>query len=178
MSSSHNRSKAVIHQHNGTDDCQHVTQTSFDQLELDILQIARLIFLSFHHPETYAWVNAFNIAEQRYEKPYGATIANAVVTTVNAVCGARGSGLRYHDPHCLICQEYVTPDEQFFVGALHELRLGKKLSARTHLMHLCEGLDECATFEAMGKLTQIIADYYADKSEETKSFNTTIKYVN
>lgn len=178
MSSSHNHSKATKHQHTGTDDCQHLAQTSFDQLELDILQIARLIFLSFHHPETYAWVNAFNIAEQRYEKPYGATIANGVLTIVNAVCGARDSGLRYHDPQCLICQEYVTPDEQFFVGALHELRLGNKLSARTHVMHLCEGLDECTTFEAMGELTQIIADYYADKTEEPKCFNTSIRYVN
>jgi hypothetical protein len=44
MSSSNNHSKKGTHYHVGTDDCQHLGQTSFDQLELDILQITRLFF--------------------------------------------------------------------------------------------------------------------------------------
>ena len=171
MSSSNNHSKKGTHQHVGTDDCQHLGQTSFDQLELDILQITRLFFLSFHHPESYAWINAYSMAEKRYDKPYGATIANAVLTAINAVCGARGSGLRYHDPKCSICQEYVTPEEQFFIGTLHELRVGNTSVARTMAMHLCEGLDETRTFEAMGQLAQVTTDYYAHKIREPVRLN-------
>lgn len=100
------------------------------------------------------------MAEQRYQKPYGATIANAVLTAINAVCGARGSGLRHHDPQCSICQEYVTPEEEFFIGIFHELRVGNQSVARTMAMQRCEGLDENRTFEVMGQLAEVVTEYY------------------
>jgi hypothetical protein len=111
------------------------------------------------------------MAEKRYGKPYGATIANAVLTAINAVCGARGSGLRYHDPQCSICQEYVTPEEQFFIGRLHGLRVGNTSVARTMAMQLCKGIDKTRTFEVMGQPAQVAADYYAHKIREPARLN-------
>ena len=38
-------------------------------------------------------------------------------------------------------------------------------------MHLCEGLDETRTFEAMGQLAQVTTDYYAHKIREPARLN-------
>ena len=171
MSSSRNHTKIDLRQHHVKEDCKHISKTSFDQFELDILQITRLFFLSFHHPASYAWVNAFSLAEQRFIRPYGATIANAVLTAINAVCGARGSGLRYHDPQCSICQEYVTPEEIIFIGILHQLRKGNRQLARTMAMQLCEAIDGSRTIEAMDQLVKESANYHSGRINEDTFVN-------
>ena len=169
--SSINRRKMVNQPHEDIDDCQHIGKTPFDQFELDILQITRLFFLSFHHPESFAWVNAYSMAEQRFKKPYGATIANGVLTAINAVCGARGAGLRYHDPQCSVCQEYVTPEEITFIRILHELRKGNRSLARAMALQLCEASDESRTIEAMEQLVKDTVNYHVCKTNEAAFVN-------
>ena len=62
-----------------------ISDVGLDEYEQKILQIARLVFATFDKPETQRWVQAFHIAENSFPAPFGATIAHAVVITLNAL---------------------------------------------------------------------------------------------
>ena len=162
-------SKRTGHRHslpiNGTD----VDQTPFDGFERDVLQIARLFFKAFDLPESHGWVNAFYFAELRLHAPYGATIANAVLMSINAMRIARSSGFNYLDPSCQTCKKYITAEERYFIGTLHNIRLKNRSGVKMSSMLLCQGSDDTGFTEAMGRLALITIDYEGNGLENLRS---------
>lgn len=149
------------HSHDPSDGCMHLDQTPFDQIERDVLQMARMYFLSFHKPESQAWVNAFYSAEQRFGMPYGATIGNAVLMAVNSMRSARSAGFSYRDPKCPTCREFITNEERYFVSALHDIRQRNRSGAKMNAMLLCQGADDQQFLDCMGRLAVLITENQA-----------------
>ena len=162
-------SKRTGHRHsspiNGTD----VDQTPFDGFERDVLQIARLFFKAFDLPESHAWVNAFYFAELRLHAPYGATIANAVLMSINAMRIVRSSGFNYLDPNCQTCKKHITAEERYFIGTLHNIRLKNRSGVKMSAMLLCQGSDDTSFTEAMGRLAVITRDFEGNGLENLRS---------
>ena len=71
---SKNPENKTVHKHANEKTSLRLDQTNFDQYEYDILQVSRLLFLAFHYPKSYAWVNAYYLADQIFSVPYGSTI--------------------------------------------------------------------------------------------------------
>ena len=169
MKASKGSSRRMGHKHsspiNGTD----VDQTPFDEFERDILQIARLFFKAFDNPESYAWVNAFYFAELRLHAPYGATIANAVLMSINAMRIARSSGFNYLDPNCQTCKKHITAEERYFIGTLHNIRLKNRSGVKMSSMLLCQGSDDTGFTEAIGRLAVITRDFEGNGLENLRS---------
>ena len=84
--------------------------------------VSRLLFLAFHCPKSYAWINAYYLAEQIFSVPYGSTICTTVLKAVNAACKSRNCGINYHDTNCEKCKEFLTDEEYYFIGTLHQIR--------------------------------------------------------
>ena len=169
MKASKGSSRRMGHKHsspiNGTD----VDQTPFDEFERDILQIARLFFKAFDHPESFTWVNAFYFAELKFHAPYGATIANAVLMSINAMRIVRGSGFNYLDSNCQTCKKYITAEERYFIGTLHNIRLKNRSAVKMNAMLLCQGSADISFTEAMGRLAVITGDYEGNALKNFKS---------
>jgi len=159
MKASKGSSRRTGHKHSSPINDKDVDQTPFDEFERDILQIARLFFKAFDNPESHAWVNAFYFAELRLHAPYGATIANAVLMSINAMRIVRSSGFNYLDPNCQTCKKYITDEERYFIGTLHNIRLKRRSAVKMNAMLLCQGSVDIGFTEAMGRLAVITADY-------------------
>lgn len=177
MPSSFESSKRQTHYHETPDTCVHLDQTPFDQFERDFLQIARMFFLSFHRAESHAWVNAFYSAEKRFNAPYGATIANAILMVVNTMRAARGSGFSYRDPNCETCREYITDEERYLIGTLHDVRQRNRSGARMNAMLLCQGEDDQAFMDAISRLAIIAGDSTAYAGHLKDKQNKTVRAI-
>lgn len=136
---SKNPNNQTVHTHADTKTSLRLDQTNFDEYEYNILQVSRLLFLAFHCPKSYAWVNAYYLAEQIFSVPYGSTICTTLLKAVNAACRSRKSGINYHDTNCEKCKEFLTDEEYYFIGALHQTRQNNKSGAKVSAMLLCEG---------------------------------------
>ena len=136
---SKNPENKTVHKHANEKTSLRLDQTDFDQYEYDILQVSRLLFLAFHCPKSYAWVNAYYLAEQIFSVPYGSTICTTLLKAVNAACKSRNCGINYHDTNCEKCKEFLTDEEYYFIGTLHQIRQNNKSKAKVNAMLLCEG---------------------------------------
>ena len=161
--------KRTGHRHNLPIASSYLDQTSFDEFECDILQIARLFFKAFDHPESFTWVNAFYFAELKFHAPYGATIANAVLMSINAMRIVRGSGFNYLDSNCQTCKKYITAEERYFIGTLHNIRLKNRSAVKMNAMLLCQGSADISFTEAMGRLAVITGDYEGNALKNFRS---------
>lgn len=158
MTSSSGSSKRQTHNHDAPDSALRLDQTAYDQFERDVLQIARMFFLSFHRAESHAWVNAFYTAEKRFNAPYGATIANAILMVVNTMRAARVGGFSYRDPNCETCREYITDEERYLIGTLHDVRQRNRSGAKMNAMLLCQGEDDQAFMDSISRLAVIAGE--------------------
>ena len=157
------------HRHNLPIGSFYLDQTSFDAFECDILQIARLFFKAFDRPESFTWINAFYFAELKFHAPYGATIANAVLMSINAMRIVRGSGFNYLESNCQTCIKYITAEERYFIGTLHNIRLKRRSAVKLNAMLLCQGSVDIGFTEAMGRLAVISGDYEVNILEGFRS---------
>ncbi|MDE0970325.1 MAG: hypothetical protein OSA51_13155 [Octadecabacter sp.] len=142
---------------------QTLDQLSFDMAETHILTIARLFFVSFHHPKSQAWMSAIFTSEDLFGEAQGAKIAAQILQTVNSVRHVRRSGFSYCDPNCEDCAQFVTKEERYLVLALHCLRRGKLSDARTQAMLLCQGGDYT---QFMGMLGLLVKSFEEEEASE------------
>ena len=114
-------------------------------------------------------MNAFYFAELKFHAPYGATIANAVLMSINAMRIVRGSGFNYLDSNCQTCKKYITAEERYFIGTLHNIRLKNRSAVKMNAMLLCQGSADISFTEAMGRLAVITGDYEGNALKNFKS---------
>lgn len=131
---------------------QALSDLSLDDFEVDILHIARLFFVAFHLPQTCAWVNAFQCAENRFTAPLGSSLAKCVLDIVNVTRSLRRSGFEYCDSRCEGCRRFVTKEERYFMNVIHHIRRGELAKARMQSMLLCEGADDTELLNCVSRL--------------------------
>ena len=132
-----------------------LNETPFDRYERTVLHISRLFFLSFHLPETAAWVNAFQLAQDEFAAPFGPSIAKAVLDVITVTRTLRGSGFEYCDPRCHECCAFITKEERYLISALHYTRRHERQKARMQSMMLCEGAEDSSFFSKISQLSHI-----------------------
>ena len=127
---------------------------SYDTVEIHVLHIARLFFVSLHRPQSQAWMSAIFTAEHLFGTSQGAMIAARILQIVNSVRYVRSAGFNYCDPNCADCARFITKEEQYLIMALHTLRHGKQSEASIQAMLLCQGGDHAPVIKALGLLVQ------------------------
>ncbi len=128
----------------------------FDEFEKQVLQIARMFFVTFHVPNSQMWMEAFQFAEHEFPAPFGATLANAILIYVESMRRVRANSFNYHDPHCPGCSQQLTDEERYLISVIHHLRQGEMGQAQLNAMLLCEGRDSSKMLEAARRMLLII----------------------
>ncbi|MCV6584212.1 MAG: hypothetical protein OIF47_01620 [Marinibacterium sp.] len=146
------------HSHHSHPDDRRVEDCGFDTFETNLLEIARYVLLSFSAPESHAWIEAFRIAETRLTPPFGATIAHAMVITLNKMRVSRAGVFNYINPECTHCSGFITNEERYLFTALQAVRQGRRGVAETHCMLLCEGGDTGPLMAALERVAVLTGD--------------------
>ncbi|MEM6634315.1 MAG: hypothetical protein AAF667_00355 [Pseudomonadota bacterium] len=131
---------------------------SIDVFEKHFLEIARHFFLAFSRPQSQAWVDAFWKAEQAFPMPFGATIAHAILISINELRSLRTRPFAFQNPYCTHCSTDITNEERYLLLALRSVRLGNKSQASTNALLLCENEDTSAFLESLERLSIITGD--------------------
>ena len=66
-----------------------ISEYNFDNFELTILRVARLLFESNEEPNVQTWKSAFLIAEQNFSSPFGASIAHIISISIDFMSNGR-----------------------------------------------------------------------------------------
>lgn len=130
----------------------------FDTFETQVLEIARHFFQAFSDPESEAWVEALRRAEEMFPVPFGATIANAILITLNDMRSSRVRLFSFISPGCADCCAHITDEERYLLSALHNIRRGQRSLAETDCMLLCEGNDTTKLMASLERIAIITGD--------------------
>ena len=76
-----------------------ISEYNFDNFELTIIRVARLLFESNEEPNAQAWKSAFLIAEQNFSGPFGASIAHIISISIDFMSNGRTRNFRYIREH-------------------------------------------------------------------------------
>lgn len=135
-----------------------VATIAADAFEENTLEFARYFFVSFAHPESQAWVDAFWEAEQNFPPPFGATIAHALLIAVNEMRGQRQRPFEFRNPNCPNCSRDLTNEERYLMSTLRAIREGNRSQATTHALLLCESDDTAGFLGALERVAMITGD--------------------
>lgn len=130
-----------------------VAAQGYDDKTLQVLQLARMFFVSFSKPETEFWMKAYGFGEHIFGAPMGATVAQATLTMVSEMRCARPHTFNYTDPRCLDCSAYLTPEERYLMDSFVHINAGRQTKARMSAMMLCEGKDPTGFLHAAARLS-------------------------
>ncbi|WP_439139290.1 hypothetical protein [Planktotalea sp.] len=150
--SSEHSGQSTSHMHGSREPYEPLKAYPFDTFERNCLTLARMFFVSFHHPERHAWVQAFQYSETAFGAENSADIAKHVMDVVNTMRQTRSSGFSYCDPFCVECSVMMTREERYLISALHDIRNGRSSAAHLSSMLLCEGADDAAFINALEAL--------------------------
>lgn len=129
-----------------------------DAFERNVLKIARQFFESFARPGGHAWIKAFQDAEHAFPAPFGATIANAILISINEMRMSRRNMFSFERSTSAFASSSLTDTERYFMLALHDVRRKNWGSARAHALVLCEGNEVSRLLAALERLAIITGD--------------------
>ena len=132
------------------------TDARHDEVEGDLLTIARFYFQSFALPDSQAWIGGIGWAETSFGDVEGPLIGTRLLCALMAVRHARRSVYCFNSPTCPDCAAIVTEHERRFMSAVHAVRKGRMGQARTELMMLCEGNDTDPALDALTRLASVL----------------------
>ena len=72
-----------------------ISNYNFDNFELTILRVARLLFESNEEPNAQTWKSAFLMAEQNFSSPFGASIAHIISISIDFMSNGRTRNFSY-----------------------------------------------------------------------------------
>lgn len=127
-----------------------------DEVEGDLLTIARFYFQSFALPDSQAWIGGLGWAETSFGDVEGPLIGVRLLCALMAVRHARQSVYCFNSPTCSDCAVIVTEHERRFMSAIHAVRVGRMGQAHTELMMLCEGNDTKPSLDALLRLSSVL----------------------
>lgn len=124
----------------------------FDDVEENILTLARFFFQTFAVPHSQSWMQGLDMAEAVFGETVGPMVAMRMLDALRGVRYARKSVYCFNSPTCKGCAIVVTEHERRFMAAFHSIRTGQAGHAQTEMMMLCEGN---STTQAIGALTRL-----------------------
>lgn len=117
-----------------------VAQMQLDPFEMSVLEISRIYFETFQSPEKQLWAEAFHLAEQRFDVPYGATVAQAVATILLHLQSKRAGIFAYFGRDHAEAYTLLTQDEANLMRLVQHMRAGRvSLLHSTALILACGG---------------------------------------
>ena len=72
-----------------------ISEYNFDNFELTILRVARLLFETNEEPNAQTWKSAFLLAEQNFSSPLGASIAHIISISFDFMSNGRTRNFSY-----------------------------------------------------------------------------------
>ena len=116
-----------------------ISDYNFDNFELTILRVARLLFESNDEPNAQTWKSAFLIAEQNFFSPFGATIAHIISISIDFMSNGRSRNFSYIRVNSSNALTLITDEERYFLMALKSVRKNNISIANSYAVMLCEG---------------------------------------
>ena len=116
-----------------------ISNYNFDNFELTILRVARLLFESNEEPNAQTWKSAFLIAEQNFSSPFGASIAHIISISIDFMSNGRTRNFSYIRVNNSSALTLITDEERYFLMALKSVRKNNISRANSYAVMLCEG---------------------------------------
>ena len=116
-----------------------ISEYNFDNFELTILRVARLLFESNEEPNAQTWKSAFLIAEQNFSSPFGASIAHIISISIDFMSNGRTRNFSYIRVNNSSALTLITDEERYFLMALKSVRKNNISRANSYAVMLCEG---------------------------------------
>ncbi|MEM1073166.1 MAG: hypothetical protein AAF665_16975 [Pseudomonadota bacterium] len=123
--------------------------------EQDVLTVSRCFFETYEKPDSQCWMQAFMEAEQRFQPPFGATIAHATHLTINFLQTARGGAFSYFPTSDAMAEYAVTPAEKQLIEVMRAVGAGDVEKAEWAALLLCHGGETERFLAAMERLCLI-----------------------
>jgi len=132
------------------------SDAGFDDVEDNILTLARFYFQTFAVPHSQSWIGALDMAEAVFGETIGPMVAMRLLDALRGVRYARKSVYCFNSPTCEGCAAVVTEHERRFMAAFRGVRTGQMGQAQTEMMMLCEGNDITQAIGAMTRLAMLV----------------------
>ena len=116
-----------------------ISEYNFDNFELTILRVARLLFESNEEPNAQTWKSAFLIAEQNFSSPFGASIAHIISISIDFMSNGRTRNFSYIRVNSNSALTLITDEERYFLMTLKSIRKNNVSKANSYAIMLCEG---------------------------------------
>ena len=116
-----------------------ISEYNFDNFELTILRVARLLFESNEEPNAQTWKSAFLIAEQNFSSPFGASLAHIISISIDFMSNGRTRNFSYIKLNSSSALTLITDEERYFLMALKSMRKNNISRANSYAVMLCEG---------------------------------------
>ena len=116
-----------------------ISEYNFDNFELTILRVARLLFESNEEPNAQTWKSAFLIAEQNFSSPFGASIAHIISISIDFMSNGRTRNFSYIRVNSNSALTLITDEERYFLMTLKSIRKNNVSKANSYAVMLCEG---------------------------------------
>ena len=116
-----------------------ISEYDFDNFELTILRVARLLFESNEEPTAQTWKSAFLIAEQNFSSPFGASLAHIISISIDFMSNGRTRNFSYIRVNSSSALTLITDEERYFLMTLKSIRKNNVSKANSYAVMLCEG---------------------------------------
>ena len=116
-----------------------ISEYNFDNFELTILRVARLLFESNEEPNAQTWKSAFLIAEQNFSSPFGASIAHIISISIDFMSNGRTRNFSYIRVNSSSALTLITDEERYFLMTLKSIRKNNVSKANSYAVMFCEG---------------------------------------
>ena len=116
-----------------------ISEYNFDNFELTILRVARLLFESNEEPNAQTWKSAFLTAEQNFSSPFGASIAHIISISIDFMSNGRTTNFSYFRVNSSSALTLITDEERYFLMTLKSIRKNNVSKANSYAVMLCEG---------------------------------------
>lgn len=165
-----NRPAAHSNQH-PCRDAGDVTITSFglNASEQSILDIVRLLCISFAHPPSQSWEMALQVSIGRFGFVNGSQIFAGTMKVMQEMRVARKTTFKFVNPHCKNCKPKLSECEQRLMGIMKGARTGGGERLQTDCMILCEGSPSDAFIASIYALVRMFPGPTLDENYERKS---------
>ena len=91
-----------------------ISDYNFDDFELTVLRVARLLFESNDDPNAQTWKSAFLIAEQNFSSPFGASIAHIISISIDFMSNGRTRNFSYIRVNSSSALTLIIDEESYF----------------------------------------------------------------
>lgn len=108
-----------------------IAQVGLGPVEIDWLQLTRLICSSYDRDEVRGFDAAMSLAEHRYGSEHGPTVAARIAALIRALRVERRLRFNYMSPSCPSCSAKVTEDELHLITLMRAGRMGDAVALET-----------------------------------------------